>query len=93
MKYSKKRITEALILHKYQMKTSGTEFIQLLKNSFQVGGRYTLSYIKKELSRIYQVLDIQSKEAVTAQTIKKHFDTRETKIKGSKGLQLLCEKF
>ena len=93
LKYSKKRITEALILHKYRMKTSGTEFIQLLKNSFQVGGCYTLSYIKKELSRIYQVLDIQSKEAVTAQTIKKHFDTRETKIKGSKGLQLLCEKF
>ena len=42
--YSVKRIKEAMILKQYREKTEGTEFIQLIKNSFKVGQRYTKKY-------------------------------------------------
>lgn len=51
--YSVKRIKEAMILKQYREKTEGTEFIQLIKNSFKVGQKYTKKYIKEELTRIY----------------------------------------
>lgn len=51
--YSVKRIKEAMILKQNREKTEGTEFIQLIKNSFKVGQKYTKKYIKEELTRIY----------------------------------------
>ena len=39
--YSVKRIKEAMILKQNREKTEGTEFIQLIKNSFKVGQKYT----------------------------------------------------
>ena len=45
--YSVKRIKEAMILKQYREKTEGTEFIQLIKNSFKVGQKYTKKYIKE----------------------------------------------
>lgn len=86
--YSPKKIKEAMIIKAYREKTTGTEFILLLKNSFHEGECYTLKYIKAELLRLYKVLDISPKEAVTAQTIREFFHVKDCKRKGQKAFRL-----
>ena len=86
--YSPKKIKEAMIIKAYREKTTGTEFILLLKNSFHEGECYTLKYIKAELLRLYKVLDISPKEAVTAQTIREFFHVKDCKHKGQKAFRL-----
>lgn len=87
--YSRKKIKEAMILKQYHTETSGTEFVQLLKNSFQKGQKYKRKFIKSELERIYNVLGIAPKNTVTAQTIREFFNVRECKLKGQRAYQLL----
>ena len=87
--YSPKRIKEAMILKRYREKTTGIEFVQLLKNSFQIGKCYTLKYIKAELVRLYKMLDISPKDAVTAQTIREFFQVENCKLKGQKALRII----
>ena len=86
--YNKKRIKEAMILKDFNVKTSGIEFVQLLKNSFKSGSVYTRSYIKKELIRLYELVHITPKEKVTAQTIQKFFNVQECKHKGNRAYRL-----
>lgn len=88
-KYSPKKIKEAMIMKDYREKTTGIEFALLLKNSFQVGQCYTLKYIKLELIRLYKMLDISPKDAITAQTIREFFQVEDCKHKGQKALRLI----
>lgn len=87
--YSRKKIKEAMILKKYHNETSGTEFVQLLKNSFQSNQKYSRKYIKQELERIYAILGIAPKKSITAQSIRDFFNVRECKLKGQRAYQLL----
>ena len=87
--YSPKRIKEAMIMKDYREKTTGIEFVLLLKNSFQIGKCYTLKYIKTELVRLYKMLDISPKDAVTAQTIREFFQVENCKLKGQKALRII----
>lgn len=87
--YSPMKIKEAMIMKDYREKTTGIEFLLLLKNSFQIGKCYTLKYIKAELIRLYKMLDIFSKDTVTAQTIREFFQVKDCKIKGNKGFRLI----
>lgn len=87
--YNMKRIKEAMILKDFNVKTSGIEFVQLLKNSFKVGKVYTRSFIKTELIRLYELVNIKPKEKVTAQTIKKFFNVQECKHKGNRAYKLI----
>ncbi len=87
--YSKKKIREAIIIKQSNTQKSGTEFVQLLKNSFESNKTYTRKYIKKELQRLYDIVGITSKNAITAQTIGEFFKIRECKLKGQRAYQLL----
>lgn len=87
--YSYKKIKEAMILKKYHNETSGTEFVQLIKNSFKSNQKYTHKYIKGELLRLYATLGITPKRAITAQTIKEFFHVQPCKLKGQRAFQLL----
>ena len=87
--YSKKKIREAIIIKQSNTQKSGTEFVQLLKNSFESNKIYTRKYIKKELQRLYDIIGITSKNAITAQTIGEFFKIRECKLKGQRAYQLL----
>lgn len=89
LKYSVKQIKEAMILKRVREKTEGTEFIQLVKNTFLVGKKYTLKYIKEELTRIYQLIDLRPQKAVTGQSIRDFFEVRECKIGNTKALLLV----
>lgn len=90
--YSHKKIQEAIIFFRYHEKSTGTEVIRLIKNSFQAGKWYSASYIKKEIKRIYGILCITPPEAVTSHTIKEFFRAVEERRKKERGYMLVsCE--
>lgn len=91
LNYSKKRITEAMIQKRYNEKAAGTEVIQLIKNSFQVGNRYSCKFIKEEITRIYGLLEIHPPKAITGKTISDFFTVSECKVKGDRGYLLISE--
>ena len=82
--YSVKRIKEAMILKQYREKTEGTEFIQLIKNSFKVGQKYTKKYIKEELTRIYALTGVTPQKTITGQSRKELFHVKEINTGGSR---------
>lgn len=85
--YSVKRIKEAMILKQNREKTEGTEFIQLIKNSFKVRQKYTKKYIKEELTRIYALTGV-----TTGQSIKEFFYVKEINTGGSRKFLLVESK-
>lgn len=87
--YTPKRIKEAMILKDFRVKTSGVEFVQLLKNSFRSGQVYSCKYIKAELIRLYDLLGIKPKKAITSETIKEFFVVRKTKQNEQRAYMLL----
>lgn len=91
LNYSKKRITEAMIQKQYHEKATGTEVIRLMKNSFQVGSKYSRKYIKKEILRIYDLLQIYPPKAVTSKTICDFFTVSDCKVGGDRGYLLISE--
>lgn len=90
--YSVKRIKEAMILKQYREKTEGTEFIQLIKNSFKVGQRYTKKHIKEELTRIYALTGVTPQKTITGQSIKEFFHVKEINTGGSRKFLLVESK-
>ena len=90
--YSVKRIKEAMILKQNREKTEGTEFIQLIKNSFKVGQKYTKKYIKEELTRIYALTGVTPQKTITGQSIKEFFYVKEINTGGSRTFLLVESK-
>ena len=90
--YSVKRIKEAMILKQHREKTEGTEFIQLIKNSFKVGQKYTKKYIKEELTRIYALTGVTPQKTITGQSIKEFFHVKEINPGGSRKFLLVESK-
>lgn len=90
--YSVKRIKEAMILKQNREKTEGTEFIQLIKNSFKVGQKYTKKYIKEELTRIYALTGVTPQKTITGQSIKEFFHVKEINTGGSRKFLLVESK-
>ena len=90
--YSVKRIKEAMILKQYREKTEGTEFIQLIKNSFKVGQKYTKKYIKEELTRIYALTGVTPQKTITGQSIQEFFHVKEINTGGSRKFLLVESK-
>ena len=90
--YSVKRIKEAMILKQNRKKTEGTEFIQLIKNSFKVGQKYTKKYIKEELTRIYALTGVTPQKTITGQSIKEFFYVKEINTGGSRKFLLVESK-
>lgn len=89
LKYNRKKIKEAMILADYQKKATGTEVHKIVYNSFEAGQWYSAKDIKKELIRIFDLLSIVPKRAVTSHTILDFFNAVESKRKNIKGYQLI----
>jgi len=93
LKYSYPKIKEVMILAQYVKGAKGTETLQLIKNSFKVGEKYKLDYIKDEIKRIYKLMNVTPPNAVKSNTINDYFVTKKTWIKGKhKGLLIVREK-
>ena len=91
LKYSKKKITEAMIQKQYSEKATGTEVIRLIKNSFTVGQKYTCKHIKEEITRIYALLNIHPPKTITSKTINDFFVVSECKVNKDRGYLFISE--
>ena len=96
LNYNRKRINEAIILAKYRERTTGIEVRKLMQNSFEIGKWYTKKYIKNEIKRIFEILNIVPKKSVTSHTILDFFDAnpceRKQDGKRKKGYHILNAK-
>lgn len=92
LKYNRKKIKEAMILADYHKKATGTEVLKLIANSFEAGQWYSAKYIKEELTRIFKLVGLNPKKAVTSHTINDFFYAVERKRKNTKGYQLITQK-
>lgn len=89
LKYNRKRINEAMILIQYHKRTTGVEAKQLLQNSFEIGKWYTKKYIKEEIMRIFELLHITPRRAVTSHTIVDFFEAKPCERKKQKGYLII----
>lgn len=89
LKYNRKRINEAMILIQYHKRTTGVEVKQLLQNSFEVGKWYTKKYIKEEIMRIFELLHIIPRRAVTSHTVLDFFEAKPCERKKQKGYLII----
>lgn len=80
LNYSLRRIREAMILKRYSLQVSGTEFQLLIKNSFIEKQRYSTKFIKAEITRIYDLLNIHPRKTITSNLIKDFFEVKECLI-------------
>lgn len=89
LKYNRKKIKEAMILADYHKKATGTEVLKLIANSFEAGQWYSAKYIKEELIRIFNLVGLHPKKAITSHTINDFFNAVQSERKKVKGYQLL----
>lgn len=92
LNYNRKKIKEAMILADYHKKATGTEVLQDIYNSFEVGQWYSREFIKKEILRIFKLFGITPKKAVTSHTILDFFIAKEKERKKVKGYYLIRKK-
>ena len=83
--YNQQRINEKLILKQRK----GNRAIRLIKNSFKVGNSYTNDYIKDELTRIFDMLQIRPERTIKGSMIKDYFQTENWSNGKSRGYKLI----
>jgi hypothetical protein len=89
LNYSEKKMKEAVIL----AERKGINALKLIKNSFQVGRKYTDSYIVKELTRIFGELHLHPEKPIRPRMIKDYFQAESWRIGKSRGYRLIAENF
>lgn len=85
LNYREKYIREAMILKRYREKSTGREAMQLIKNSFSENTWYADDFIKKELKRIFKLLNINYPKAITSHTIGDFFEYEDKPTKKKRG--------
>lgn len=89
LKYSTKRIKEAMILAEFNEKARGDEVQKLIANSFYTGQWYSASFIKSELLRIFNLVGLKPKKAVTSHTITDFFEAVKQEHNKKRGYYLI----
>lgn len=89
LRYSTKKIKEAMILVDYNEKTRGDEVQKLIANSFNEGQWYSASYIKSEIQRIFGLVGLKPKKTVTSNTITDFFEAEKREHKKNRGYYLI----
>lgn len=92
LNYSQPKIKESMILKKYKGKSKGGETILLIKNSFKVGQKYKLEYIKREIKRIYELMEVPAHKAITSRTIDEFFHADDVWIGKDKAKLIVSER-
>lgn len=93
LRYRETKIREAMIIKCYHEKSTGTEAIQLIRNSFKENTWYSDSFIKKELQRIFKLLSIKYPGTITSYTIGDFFKYENKPTKKKRGKMLYEFKF
>lgn len=89
LRYSTKKIKEAMILVDYNEKIRGDEVQKLIANSFNEGQWYSASYIKSEIQRIFGLVGLKPKKTVTSNTITDFFEAERREHKKQRGYYLI----
>ena len=85
LNYNQKQINEELILRQRK----GNRAIRLIKNSFKVGNTYSNDYIKDELTRIFDMLEIHPERTVKGSMIKDYFQAEVWRNENCRGYRLI----
>ena len=83
--YNQQKINEKIIMKQRK----GNRAIRLIKNSFKVGNTYTNDYIKDELTRIFDMLQIHPERTVKGSMIKDYFQVEAWSNGKSRGYKLI----
>lgn len=83
--YNQQKIKEKIIMKQRK----GNRAIRLIKNSFKVGNSYTNDYIKNELTRIFDMLEIHPERTVKGSMIKDYFQVEAWSNGKSRGYRLI----
>lgn len=83
--YNQQKIKEKIIMKQRK----GNRAIRLIKNSFKVGNSYTNDYIKNELTRIFDMLQIRPERTIKGSMIKDYFQTENWSNGKSRGYRLI----
>ena len=83
--YNQQKIKEKIIMKQRK----GNRAIRLIKNSFKVGNSYTNEYIKDELTRIFDMLQIRPERTIKGSMIKDYFQTENWSNGKSRGYRLI----
>ena len=89
LKYSFKKIKEAMIMADFNEKARGNEVQQLIANSFSAGQWYSASYIKSEILRIFNLVGLKPQKAVTSSTITDFFEAEKREHNKKRGYYLI----
>jgi hypothetical protein len=83
--YNQQKINEKIIMKQRK----GNRAIRLIKNSFKVGNSYTNDYIKDELTRIFDMLQIHPERTVKGSMIKDYFQVEAWSNGKNRGYKLI----
>jgi len=87
LNYSRPKIKEAMLSH--NNRNNGFKVKQAVYDFFKEGGKYTVTEIKDELERIYELFALKPMKTITGQTIREFFYVKEIRIEGKRGFLLL----
>lgn len=87
LNYSQKKIKEEMILSQRK----GNKVIDLIKNTFKAGRRYTNETIVKELTKIFDMLNIHPEKDITPKVILDYFQAAKCWVGKKKGYLLVSE--
>ena len=83
--YNQQKINEKIIMKQRR----GNRAIRLIMNSFKVGNSYTNDYIKDELTRIFDMLEIHPERTIKGSMIKDYFQVEAWSNGKSRGYRLI----
>ena len=83
--YNQQKINEEIIMKQRR----GNRAVRLIKNSFKAGNSYTNDYIKDELTRIFDMLQIHPERTVKGSMIKDYFQAEIWSNGKSRGYRLI----
>ena len=83
--YNQQKINEKIIMKQRR----GNRAVRLIKNSFKAGNSYTNDYIKDELTRIFDMLQIHPERTVKGSMIKDYFQAENWSNGKSRGYRLI----
>lgn len=91
--YSEKKIKDALANKKLENNGYNEDFLQALYSTFIIGKKYYLEEAKKRLQRLYDKFNMTPPSKITAQSLKWHFEVRDTaRIGDSKAIEIISPK-
>lgn len=91
--YRMKILKEMMLTKEFNETKNSDIFRKALLNSFEIGRKYRLSYIKEELIRLHFKFKVRYPKSVTAQTIHEYFNVIDTvRIGNDKAMLIISPK-